>query len=127
MAEQDNETLETYKMVLNNGTIYKPPGKHYNDDTRLVKCDSCKSICEDICLGYKTYDLCTKCVNEASKKIFSQKNTCSFIDDEVLLHKMNSAGIQITPLDNKFRLISTFEMPPATMAVRDYNSRCNII
>lgn len=66
----DNQPLN-YKTVVDivmNGIYYNPSWKHYERETS-VTCDRCRRNNIDMCIGYKTYDLCLPCVVEINSEL----------------------------------------------------------
>ena len=58
--------------ICQKGIYYHPSHKHYNANS-VVNCDRCKRYNINICIGWKTYDLCMKCVQEVSDQIIKDE------------------------------------------------------
>lgn len=84
--------------IITEGQFYNPASKHYGRTTD-VQCDKCLRNKLDMCIGYKEYDLCLKCVIDV-------KN-------------IKPAGITdpvITITQTNQDISSKFSMPPVTPA-----------
>lgn len=58
-----------YDEIYKYGTYHNPATKHYGiDSTGSVACDRCRKDNLSVCIGYKQYDLCMKCVQEIDKQ-----------------------------------------------------------
>ena len=54
---------ETFMQIYKFGTYYNPAGNHYGRRTSVI-CDRCKRSNLNVCIGWLTYDLCLRCVQE---------------------------------------------------------------
>jgi hypothetical protein len=59
--------IDTYLL----GVYYNPASNHYNNNNNstnstniIITCNRCKLKPLSICIGYRNYDLCLKCVQE---------------------------------------------------------------
>ena len=57
-------TQETFMQIYKLGTYYNPATNHYGRTDTSVVCDRCKRTNLNVCIGWLTYDLCLKCVQD---------------------------------------------------------------
>lgn len=69
-----------YQQIYDHGTYYNPATSHYKSNGS-VTCDRCGKDNLDVCIGYKTHDLCMMCMYE----INSRKNNI-LSEPEYIIH-----------------------------------------
>lgn len=61
-------TPEILFNISKSGIYYNPASSHYGIGTTNVICDRCRRSQLDVCIGWKTYDMCLKCISEVVAK-----------------------------------------------------------
>ena len=61
----ENSIDSVLSNIYKNGKYYNPAWTHYQEGA-VVSCDRCKRTQLNVCIGWKEYDMCLKCVEEMS-------------------------------------------------------------
>ena len=100
---QSNETI--LKKICQLGTYFNPASKHYKNNSK-VSCDRCRKQNIDICIGWDSYDLCMKCVQEVNNIIISEKNEpqmLSFMQQSQFITNMEQSQFLTNMEQSQFR------------------------
>lgn len=57
-------TSNLMENICQYGTYYNPATKHYGGAANNVVCDKCHRNNLSVCVGWQTFDLCLKCVQD---------------------------------------------------------------
>ena len=87
---------ETVINICKYGTYYNPASNHYGSSKNVV-CDKCYKNRLDICIGWKSYDLCFKCTEEINNEL---KNKMDF--DMIRTNMEQNQFTSIKKINNDF-------------------------
>lgn len=56
--------MDIFEDIFRYGTYYNPAWDHYSTNYDDIGCDRCQRTGLLVCIGWKNYDICMKCMGE---------------------------------------------------------------